>query len=238
MKLPVVEANFAMTVDGKISTRDYLPTGFTSARDKRRLLEIRARAHALLVGRGTLETDDMAMALPARDLREKRMREGRTAEPLRVIFSNRGNFRPDLKVFRTPGAPIVVFTTRAMPLAVRKRLERIADVRVESKAREVDPVKALAVLSEDYGVRDAVCEGGPVLLRAMLQHDLVRRLHVTLAPLVFGGVAAPTLLGTVKDGSMKKSIPLFLQSFEVIGDEAFASYRVGAKTCRSKRGDR
>jgi riboflavin-specific deaminase-like protein len=238
MKRPVVEANFAMTVDGKISTRDCGPTGFTSARDKRRLLEIRARADALLVGRGTLETDDMAMALPARDLREKRMREGRTAEPLRVIFSNRGNIRPDLKVFRTPGAPIIIFTTRAMPAAARKRLERVADVRVEPKARQVDLDKALAVLSDEYGVRDAVCEGGPVLLRAMLQKGLIQRLHLTVAPLIFGGAAAPTLLGPVGEGDLKRSMPLRLENLEVVGDEAFASYRVGTEARRSKRRNR
>jgi len=235
MNRPVVEANFAMTVDGKISTRDYVPTGFTSARDKRRLLEIRSRGDALLVGRRTLETDNMAMALPARDLREARMREGRTAEPLRVIFSNEGNLRPDLKVFRTPGAPIVIFTTRAMPAARRRLLERLADVRVESRARRVNLVKALSVLAEEYGVRDAVCEGGPTLVRAMLEKRLVDRLHVTFAPAVFGGRDAPTLLGPAGRACLSASIPLELETLEVVDGEAFASYRVGRAAKRSGR---
>lgn len=235
MKLPFVEANFAMTVDGKISTRDYVPTGFTSAQDKRLLLEIRARGDALLVGRGTLETDNMAMALPARDLREKRMRNGRTAEPLRVIFSNSGNLRPELKVFRTPGAPIVVFTTRAMPAAARKRLERVADVRVAGKAREVNLVKALAVLAREYGVRDAVCEGGPMLFRALLQKGLVHRLNITFVPLIFGGAAAPTLLGLTGKSGLKRSIPFVLESVEVVGGEAFAGFRRRVKARHSKR---
>jgi riboflavin-specific deaminase-like protein len=235
MKRPVVEANFAMTVDGKISTRACGPTGFTSARDKRRLLEIRARGDALLVGRRTLETDNMAMALPARDLREARMREGRTAEPLRVIFSNAGNLRPDLKVFRTPGAPIVIFTTGAMPAARRRTLERLADVRVEARARTVDLAKALAVLAKDYGVRDAVCEGGPTLLRAMLEKRLIDRLYVTLAPLIFGGREAPTLLGPAEHARLPRSIPLHLEALEIIGGEAFAIYRVERAARKSGR---
>ena len=226
MKRPFVEANFAMTVDGKISTRDYAPTGFTSARDKRRLLEIRARGDALLVGRGTLETDDMAMALPARDLREARMREGRTAEPLRVIFSNGGKLRSDLKVFRTPGAPIVIFTTSAMPVARRRNLERLADVRVETRKRSVDLAEALSVLADEYGVRDAVCEGGPTLVRAMLEKRLIDRLYVTFAPMIFGGRQAPTLLGPADCAGLPRSIPLELDALELVGGEAFASYRV------------
>jgi len=235
MKLPFVEANFAMTVDGKISTRSYAPTGFTSARDKRRLLEIRARGDALLVGRRTLETDNMAMALPSRDLREQRVRAGRTAEPLRVIFSNRGDLDPNLKVFRTPGAPIVIFTTGSMPASRRRRLERLADVRVEKRARTVDLTKALAVLAEEYGVRDAVCEGGPTLLREMLEQCLVGRLHITFAPLIFGGSAAPTLLGPADRSCLPRSIPLRLERFEVVEAEAFASYLVGPKSARRQK---
>ena len=236
MRRPFVEANFAVTVDGKISTRDYAPTGFTSARDKRRLLEIRARGDALLIGRRTLVTDNMAMALPARDLCETRLREGRTAEPLRVIFSNGGNLLPDLKVFRTPGAPIVIFTTSAMPAARRRRLERLADVRVEKRgARRVDLAKALAVLADEYGVRDAVCEGGPTLVRAMLQERLIDRLHVTFAPLVFGGREAPTLIGPADRATLPRSIPLRLEALEIVAGEAFASYRLGRAAGKSGR---
>lgn len=235
MKLPVVEANFAVTADGKTSTRTYTPTGFTSPRDKRRLLEIRARGDALLVGRGTLEADNMAMALPAIDLREARLREGRTAEPLRVIFSNRGNLRPDLKVFRTPGAPIVVFTTRAMPAMTRRKLERLADVRVEAHRRSVDLAGALAVLAREYGVRDAICEGGPTLVKALLEQKLLRRLYITFTPLVFGGAAAPTLLGPSDRDVLPKSIPLTLEDFKVEGSELFATYRVGRTARRSGR---
>jgi riboflavin-specific deaminase-like protein len=235
MKLPVIEANFAVTVDGKISTRDYAPTGFTSARDKRRLLEIRARGDALLVGRGTLEADNMAMALPDRDLREQRMREGRTAEPLRVIFSNRGNLPADLKVFRSPGAPIVIFTTRAMPAATRRELEKRVDVRVQPRGRAVDLPGALAVLAREYGVRDAVCEGGPTLIKALLERNLLQRLFITFAPLIFGGAAAPTLIGPADRAVLSKSVPLTLESMEVAGAEAFASYRVGRAARRSGR---
>ncbi len=227
MKRPVVEANFAMTVDGKISTRAYAPTGFTSARDKRRLLEIRARGDALLVGRRTLETDNMAMALPARDLREQRMREGRPAEPLRVIFSGRGKLDRGLKVFRTPGAPIVVFTTGSMPRTTRAWLERIADVRIAGRAGgALDLGKALEVLRTDYNVGTAVCEGGPSLLRGLLARGFLDRIFVTFAPLVFGGADAPTLLGPAAGSLLGSSVRLRLEGFESAGGEGYATYRI------------
>ena len=227
MKRPVVEANFAMTVDGKISTRAYAPTGFTSARDKRRLLEIRARGDALLVGRRTLETDNMSMGLPARDLQERRLREGRPAEPLRVIFTNRGKLRRDLKVFRSRGAPIVVFTTASMPRATRLRLERIADVRIAGRAGgAVDLRRALDVLHREYKVRTAVCEGGPSLLKGLLERGLLDRIFVTFAPIVFGGAKAPTLLGPAAGSLLGRSVRLRLEEFEPSDGECYAAYRV------------
>jgi riboflavin-specific deaminase-like protein len=238
MKLPVVEANFAVTADGKISTRAYAPTGFTSARDKRRLLEIRARGDALLVGRQTLETDNMAMALPAADLREERLRRGQTAEPLRVIFTNHGGLSRKLKVFRSGGAPLVVFTTKAMPSRIRSWLEQVADVRVEPRAKQVDLRRALRVLAEDYKVHRAVCEGGPTLLRGLLEAGLLHRLHVTLAPVIFGGAEAPTLRGPAGAGLLGKSVRLGLESVWVEGGEAFATYKVAArrKLASARRG--
>jgi riboflavin biosynthesis pyrimidine reductase len=64
---PFVTANFAMTWDGRVSTRRFTPTNFTSKRDKHRLLEIRATADAVLVGVSTIVADNMAMGMPGRD---------------------------------------------------------------------------------------------------------------------------------------------------------------------------
>lgn len=226
MKLPKVEANFALTIDGKTSTRENAPSGFTSAQDKRRLLEIRARGDALLVGRRTLETDNMGMGLPLRDLQEKRMRQGHTAEPVRVIFSRSGLLRPGLKVFRTPGAPIVVFTSAAMPAVVRRRLDRIADVRVMRGRGPAALRSALATLASDYNVRLAVCEGGASLFSGFIRAGVVSRIHITWAALIFGGAAAPTLLGPASSAVLPHSVSLRLEDFSASAGEGYATYAV------------
>src|ERR1700752_3706993 len=82
---PLVILHFAVTADGKVSTNRYTPAQFTSARDKQRLLEIRALADAILVGRNTLETDQMAIDLPDERLRKRRRQEGKSEYPLRGI---------------------------------------------------------------------------------------------------------------------------------------------------------
>lgn len=226
MKRPLVEANFAITLDGKVSTRTSGPSGFTSACDKRRLLEIRARGDALLVGRRTLMTDKMSMTLPPPELREQRILAGMTAEPLRVIVTARGNLPKDAKVFRSPGAPIVVFTTRAMPVSTRRWLDRVADLRIEARAGQVNLRRAMDVLSIEYGVRTVVCEGGATLLHGLVADGLLDRVHITIAPVIFGGADAPTLLGPAKAALLPNSVPLHLEKMEVVDGECFATYAV------------
>src|SRR5207249_10797417 len=111
---PFVSATFAMTVDGKITTRDFTPVDFTSPEDKRHLFRQRALADAVIIGHSTLKRDNVRLGLPD-DLKEERIKRGQTRGPLRVIVSDEGKIDNHLKVFRSDPAktgPILVFSTR------------------------------------------------------------------------------------------------------------------------------
>ena len=120
---PLVTVHFAATVDGKVSTANRTPAQFTSARDKRHLLEVRSQHDAILIAKGTLEKDRMSLGLPDQDLRDERLRRGRSAEPLRVIISASGDISSDLPIFKSLGAPIVLYTTSQMAATKRFELE-------------------------------------------------------------------------------------------------------------------
>ena len=220
---PKVIANFAITADGKVTTRTHAPATFTSPRDKKRLLEIRATADAILVGRNTVATDTMSMTLPDRALRAKRRAKGLPAQPLRVIVSNRGNLDPAWKVFQAPGARRIVFSTFRMPEATRRDLLPLCDLHLLD-ARTIPIEDVLTALRRIYGVRTLLCEGGPTVLRSLIEIDALDVLHLTIAPLVFGGEKAPTLTGT--NPAFLPSIARFrLESLRVIDTECYLRYR-------------
>ena len=91
MQRPRIILNFAMTIDGKVSTAKLTPSGFTSAFDKHRLLEIRSLGDALMVGKNTLQIDRMSMGLPDEALRQARVQRAQAEYPIRVIISNSGD---------------------------------------------------------------------------------------------------------------------------------------------------
>jgi riboflavin-specific deaminase-like protein len=219
-----VAVNFAMTWDARVSTRGGTPADFSSPRDKHRLLEIRATGDALLVGRKTIEIDRMQMGLPDESLRAQRVARGQSAYPLRVLVSQSGVINPALRVFEGDFSPIVIFSSDRMPFDTRHALERKATLHF-SDGPEVNLRAMLTTLAEEYGVQRLVCEGGPTLFRSLLEADLVDEINLTLCPLIFGGMAAPTLTGVAGD-FLPVSRECCLEAMEVIEGECFVRYRV------------
>ena len=227
---PFVGATFAMTVDGKITTRDFAPVDFTSLEDKQHLFRQRALADAVMIGHSTLKRDNVRLGLPA-ELVGERIKRGQTPGPLRVIVSNEGKIDNQLKIFQSDPAktgPILVFSTSRMPKEVRAVLADKAILHLSDR-RDVDLVEILRTLRRDYKVRRIACEGGPILFHSLLELSLVDELNLTIAPYLFGGVGAPTLTGLSKE-FLPASVHCVMKNMRVVGDECFLTYRI--RSCR------
>jgi riboflavin-specific deaminase-like protein len=219
-----------MTVDGKVTTKNYSSVDFTSREDKAHLIRQRALGDAVLVGHGTIENDNVRLGIPREDLRQERIARGQTPYPVRVIVSNKGRINPQLKIFETDFAPIIIFSTTRMPIKARERLRKKATLYL-SQARQVNLRWMLQELRNDHKVKYVACEGGPILFRSLLEQGLVDQLNLTIAPYLFGGRNAATLTGVSFD-FLPRSVRCSLKEMRVVGDECFLTYRVGKKRGR------
>ena len=227
VELPFVAVTFAMTVDGKVTTKNYTPVDFTSREDKAHLIGQRALGDAVLVGHGTIENDNVRLGIPREDLRKERIARGQTPYPIRVIVSNKGRINPRLKIFETGFAPIIIFSTTRMPRKTREQLRGKATLYL-SQAPRVDLRWVVQELHHDFKVKYVACEGGPALFRSLLELGLVDQLNLTIAPFLFGGKNAPTLTGVSFD-FLPRSVRCSLKELRVVGDECFLTYRIGKK---------
>jgi riboflavin-specific deaminase-like protein len=221
---PFVAVTFAMTVDGKVTTKNFSPVDFTSREDKAHLIRQRALGDAVLVGHGTIENDNVRLGIPREELRQERIARGQSAFPIRVIVSNKGQINPRLKIFETDFAPIIIFSTTRMPRRTRDQLREKATLYL-SQARRVDLRSMLQELRYDFKVKHVACEGGPALFRSLLEQGLVDQLNLTIAPFLFGGKHAPTLTGTNMD-FLPRSVRCSLKEMRVFSDECFLTYRI------------
>jgi len=220
---PFVAATFAMTVDGKITTKNFSPVDFTSREDKLHLFRQRALADAVLIGHTSLKRDNVRLGLPA-ELQQARIKRKQTPAPLRVIVSNKGRINRRLKIFRSTSSPILIFSTTQMPRKTQTALGEKAILHL-AESEEVDLAEMLRILRSQYHVRTVACEGGPTLFRSLLERDLVDQLNLTIAPYMFGGASAPTLTGLSKE-FLPASLHCRLIDMRIVGQECFLSYRI------------
>jgi riboflavin biosynthesis pyrimidine reductase len=206
-----------MTADGKVTTKNFGPVDFTSREDKLHLFRQRALADAVLLGHTSLERDNVRLGVPA-ELQELRMKRGQSRSPLRVIVSNKGRIDDRLKIFQSDISPIIIFSTKRMPLKNQDALRKKATLQLTS-AREVDLAAMLKTLRNQYKVRTLACEGGPTLFRALLERDLVDQLNLT---------------GLSKE-FLPASVHCSLIEMRTVGDECFLTYRIKHQRRRRSR---
>jgi riboflavin-specific deaminase-like protein len=220
---PFVVATFAMTADGKVTTKNLEPVNFTSREDKLHLFRQRALGDAVLLGHTSLKRDNVRLGLPV-EMQETRAKRGQSRCPLRVIVSNEGRIDHRLKIFQSDVSPVIIFSSKRMPQKYQKALQKKATLHL-SKARHVDLAGMLQTLRKNYKVRTVACEGGPTLFRSLLEQGLIDQLNLTIAPYMFGGATAPTLTGVSKE-FLPASVHCSLIDVRTIGNECFLTYRI------------
>lgn len=202
MERPRIITNLAISADGKISSVDRRPSGWTSASDHARLKQLRLGAQALMVGRGTWEEDRMTMTSPE--------------NPLRCVVSGSGNFDRSHPIFTTPGGAIHLLVTGG------GEVDPIDGATIHHASLGA----FLEILAQDHGVQRLHCEGGGSLIRSLAVLDAIDEFHLTWAGhTLFGGKAAPTPTG-VPGSFLPASLKFELTAIEPTSEgECFLSYR-------------
>jgi 2,5-diamino-6-(ribosylamino)-4(3H)-pyrimidinone 5'-phosphate reductase len=126
---------------------------------------------------------------------------------------------------RGDAARVVLFTTERTPVAERAGFAAAGAEVIVLGDRRVDLVAALRHLA-DTGVRRLLVEGGGTLVEALLRDGLVDEITLYVAPLILGGVDAPT----PAEGpgfSIDHAVRLRLIGTETLGDGGLVlSYQV------------
>lgn len=206
-----VYANCATSLDGKLATRRRRQVRLSGDDDMARVHRLRARVDAILVGIGTVLADDPKLTAKARHV------DGEVDQPLKVILDSTGRTPPGCQAIATPG-PVLVATAEGHDEPIDG-----AEVRAFGKER-VDLELLLAHL-DDRGIDELLVEGGGEVLWSFLSRDLVDELTVYVAPVVLGGVDAPTLADGEGVASIDEATRMELDGVERIDDGVLVRYR-------------
>ncbi len=222
----------AVSVDGRITTRERERVALGSERDRRLMDELRTRADAIIVGAGTVRHDGSPMRIRYEDLRVRRAARRLPVHPVNVVLSRALDLSVRSRFFASQDTRRIVFTTKRAPKARVRAFARVAEV-IVLPGTSLSPRLVMAALAR-RGLRRVLLEGGGEVHFAFAQAGLVGEIYVTVTPRLIGGKGAPSLL----DGEgflWKDHARLRLVSVRRAGQEVFLRYRVPASTARPAR---
>lgn len=208
---PSVRGGFVTSVDGGIAVAGR-SAGLQTKSDHAVFSALRGVADAVLVGAGTVRTENYGPVVPSPTATAWRRRHGRDPHVPLVIVSRRLDVDPVARCFQE--RPYVV-TCAASDPATRAALGHVAEVLVHGHD-EVDLAHALRDL-EERSLGRVLCEGGPTLMSALHLSGLLDELCLTTTPFLVG--AAPTMLAA----PAAVPAPLRLMSLVDGGDGALLS---------------
>ena len=208
MNRPYTFINVAMTADGKIDTFARKGAAISSKQDKQRVDELRAAADGILVGGRTLLDEAPKLTVKSEALREGRVRQGRSPNPIKIGVATVVDIQTDSDFIKAGDSRKVIFTTSQTSNSQLEQLRRLGvDVFVDDAPR-VDLNKMMLTLKK-IGVDHLMVEGGGTINFELMRLGLVDELMIYIAPMIFGGANAPTLadgLGVPREQALEMKL--------------------------------
>lgn len=215
---PWVIAKWAMTLDGRIATRQGSSRWISGEPARAVVHRLRGRVDAILVGRGTVAADDpLLTARPA---------GARTAT--RIVLDSNARLSPDSQLVRTVhSAPLLVAASPDAPLGHVQRLrEAGCEVLVLQNGSQDD---RLAVLLDELGRRrmtNLLVEGGSRVLGSLFDARLIDEAHVFVATKLVGGFEAPGPIAGTGIERMRHAATLRNTHIQQVGHDLYLAGRL------------
>ena len=194
--MPFVHLKLAVSLDGKIATRTRDSRWITGPESRARAHELRHVYDAILVGAGTVETDDPELSdrsgLPRR-------------RPLvRVVLDDDVRLLPESQLVATSSkAPVIVFGNES---ANHADVLRARGVEIVNSTRCNLP----GVLRElgSRSIQSVLVEGGSTVAGEFIDAGVVNKVTFFIAPKIIGGVTAPSAIGGSGVATMSQALEL------------------------------
>ncbi|MGE4214784.1 MAG: bifunctional diaminohydroxyphosphoribosylaminopyrimidine deaminase/5-amino-6-(5-phosphoribosylamino)uracil reductase RibD [Anaerotignaceae bacterium] len=181
--MPFVAMKYAMTMDGKIATYTGKSKWITGEKARQAVQESRNRYSAIMVGVGTVCTDDPLLTC--------RMEGGRN--PIRVVCDTNLSIPISSKIVKTAKeVPTIIACSFLDEEKIAILENQGCQVAVLPQDGEHVSIRAVMKYLADKNIDSVLLEGGGALNFSALKSSLVNKAEVYIAPKMFGGRDAKT----------------------------------------------
>ena len=178
---PFVTLTYAQSLDGSIATADGQPLRLSGDASMDMTHELRALHDGILVGIGTVLSDDPRLTV--------RRTDGTNPRP--VVLDSRLRFPSDARMLRTEGPPPLIATHDDAPTDNQRALEDAGATVLRLPCTDTGVCfDALFEALADCSIRSVMVEGGAGVIRNVLEQQRADHLILTVAPTFVGGLPA------------------------------------------------
>lgn len=185
IKKPFIILSAAMTIDGKIASKDGDPD-ISDEHDWKEVHKLRTEVDAILVGKGTIMKDNPKLHIKYHDHNGyyRIIIDSHLSIPIK---SNVIEFNPKLY-------PTIICTTEKVSNE-KVRLFELKGIKI-LKSGEGPTVDVVNLMPKLYniGIKSILLEGGGTLNWTFIKYDLVDEIRLTIAPWIVGGKNATSLV--------------------------------------------
>jgi 2,5-diamino-6-(ribosylamino)-4(3H)-pyrimidinone 5'-phosphate reductase len=214
MKRPHVVINCAMSADGKIASPTRKQMRISCNEDIARMYRLRNESDAVLVGVGTILTDNPKLTVKETYIPQPK-------QPLRVVLDSKGRTPPNALVLNDVSKTLII-TGKGTKKTFNKSHIKVIECSID-KVGLIDVHCALDLLYQ-RGVRNLLVEGGGTIIWNFLKQKVVDDIYIFIGPCVIGGKETPT----VADGEgirAGEEIPLKIVEVKEIGSGVLIHYQ-------------
>jgi len=219
---PFVFINAAMSADGKIATIRRKQTRISGNLDFDRMDELRATSDAIMVGIGTVLSDNPSLTVKLKERREKRRLMGLEENPVRIIVDSMARTPIDADIFKKGEGKRIIAVCEKAPAENISELSKFAEIICTGKIR-VDLTKLLIELNK-HGIKKLMVEGGATLNWGLVSEGLVDGIYTFIGNMIIGGKSAPTLVDG--EGFVSDFCRLNLLSCEILEEGVLIKWKV------------
>ncbi len=178
-----------MSADGKISTFARKQVRISGHQDMSRVDALRAGSDAIMVGIGTVLSDDPSLTVKSEILQRSRIDKGLTRTPLRIVVDSKARTPTDANVL---GDGCIIAISKSASANNVANLSGKCEI-IKCGETEVDIEELMSQLFKK-GIRRLMVEGGSTLNWSLIMARLVDEIYVYIGNMLIGGVDAPTLV--------------------------------------------
>ncbi|MBU2476755.1 bifunctional diaminohydroxyphosphoribosylaminopyrimidine deaminase/5-amino-6-(5-phosphoribosylamino)uracil reductase RibD [Candidatus Micrarchaeota archaeon] len=202
-KKPFVFLKAAISLDGKIATKEFDSKWISSVESRKKVHELRSKVDAILIGENTVLKDNPKLT--------SRIENSRN--PLRVIVTTK-KIPENFNVFSDEH--FLIATTDSNLFSDKRFEGKVIELKKE-KENLVDLKKLIEVLGEKH-ISSLLVEGGSAILTSFLKEKLADKLLLFVSPKILGNDSIP-VFGNLEIKEVKDSIELKDFSFQKIGKD-------------------